>query len=57
MQGKVSHTFFLGNAADVYVDLGNIKLRAQLSPPMLFVDGAPVWLQLPVEAVCLFERK
>ena len=56
-QGKVSHTFFLGNAADVYVDLGNIKLRAQLSPPMLFVEGAPVWLQLPVEAVCLFERE
>jgi len=42
MQGKVSHTFFLGNAADVYVDLGNIKLRAQLSPPLLLVDGAPV---------------
>lgn len=57
MQGKVSHTFFRGNAADVYVDLGNIKLRAQLSPPILLVDGAPVWLQLPAEAVRLFERK
>ena len=56
-QGKVHHTFFLGNAADVYVDIGKLQLRSLLSPPRILEDGREVWLQAPPEAVLLFERK
>ena len=61
-QGSVSHTFFLGNAADVYVDIGAtqlhapVQLRAQLSPPLLLADGHPVWVQIPTDAVRLYAR-
>ena len=55
-QGSVSHTFFLGNAADVYVNIGTLKLRSQLSPPLLLADGQPVWVQIPIDAVRLFAR-
>ena len=55
-QGRVSHTFFLGNAVDVYVDIGQIKLRSQLSPPLPIADGSAVWVQLPIASVRLFER-
>ena len=56
-QGVVSHTFFLGNAADVYVNIGALQLRAQLSPPLLLADGHAVWVHIPAEAVRLFDRK
>ena len=56
-QGTVHHTFFLGNAADVYVDIGKVQLRSLLSPPRILEDGRQVWVQVPVEAVMLFERK
>jgi ABC-type Fe3+/spermidine/putrescine transport system ATPase subunit len=56
-KGTVGHTFFLGNAADVYVDIGTQKLRSQLSPPLLLPDGQEVWVHVPLEAGELFERK
>ncbi len=55
--GTVHHTFFLGNAADVYVDVGKVQLRSLLSPPRILEDGREVWVQVPAEAVMLFERK
>jgi ABC-type Fe3+/spermidine/putrescine transport system ATPase subunit len=55
--GSVSHTFFLGNAADVYVNVGTLQLRSQLSPPLLLANGHEVWVHVPREEVMLFERK
>jgi ABC-type Fe3+/spermidine/putrescine transport system ATPase subunit len=53
-QGQVSHTFFLGNVADVYVNVGDIKIRSQLSPPKYLDNGQTVWIHIPPEALRLY---
>jgi ABC-type Fe3+/spermidine/putrescine transport system ATPase subunit len=53
-QGQVSHTFFLGNVADVYVNVGDIKIRSQLSPPKYLDNGQTVWVHIPPEALRLY---
>ena len=53
-QGQVSHTFFLGNVADVYVNIGSIQVRSQLSPPQHLDNGQPVWIHIPAQALRLY---
>jgi len=53
-QGQVSHTFFLGNVADVYINIGNIQVRSQLSPPQHLDIGQSVWIHIPTQALRLY---
>ena len=50
---KIQSTFFLGNIADVYVSVGPLVLRGQLSPPELWAEGKDVWVQVPQNKVVL----
>ncbi|MSQ57221.1 MAG: ABC transporter ATP-binding protein [Limnohabitans sp.] len=53
-QGQVSHTFFLGNVADVYVNIGGLQVRSQLSPPQHLDNGQTVWIHIPPQALRLY---
>ncbi len=53
---KVNGTFFLGSSADVYLQLGEVQLRAQQSPPAAWAPGQDVWIQVPPENVVLLAR-
>jgi iron(III) transport system ATP-binding protein len=57
LQGQVSHTFFLGNVADVYVNIGSIQIRSQLSPPKHLDNGQTVWIHIPPQALRLYAHQ
>jgi iron(III) transport system ATP-binding protein/putative spermidine/putrescine transport system ATP-binding protein len=52
-QGKVDSLYFLGNLADVTIDVGGVAVRCQTSPPKLMAQGHPVWLRIAPEQVVL----
>jgi len=56
-QGQVSHTFFLGSVADVYVNIGNLQIRSQMSPPKHLDNGQTVWIHIPPQALRLYAHQ
>jgi ABC-type Fe3+/spermidine/putrescine transport system ATPase subunit len=50
---KIQSTFFLGNLADVYVSVGPLTMRGQLSPPEFWQVGKDVWVRIPREKIVL----
>ncbi len=57
VQAQVSRSYFLGNLADLYVQVGAAEWRLQLSPPRLWTAGDPVWLRVAPDDIRLFARK
>ena len=43
---EIDEVIFLGNSADVYVRLGEIRLRAQVSPARDWPAGTKVWIKI-----------
>jgi iron(III) transport system ATP-binding protein/putative spermidine/putrescine transport system ATP-binding protein len=46
LRGRVKSSFFLGNVADLYIDVGGLELRSQVSPPQLLEPGRDVWVRV-----------
>ncbi|WP_249730260.1 MULTISPECIES: ABC transporter ATP-binding protein [unclassified Chelatococcus] len=46
LQGVVSNVYFLGNIAEVFVQIGTYQVRSQISPPEIFENGQTMWVQL-----------
>lgn len=55
-RAKVAQVVFLGNLADIYVEIGDLRLRGQFSPPQIWPTGMDVWVHLPPERLVLFRR-
>lgn len=55
-KAQVTLTAFLGNLADVYLKMGDLTLRAQLSPPQILPPGTDVWVCLPPDKLVLYRR-
>ena len=43
---EIDEVIFLGNSADVYVRLGELRLRAQVSPARDWPAGTKVWIKI-----------
>ena len=57
VQGTVRRAYFLGNLADVYVEVGGTELRIQLSPPRMWPAGHAVWVRIARDDMRVFARK
>ena len=53
-RGTAVHSFFLGNIGDTYIQVGELSLRAQLSPPQLYADAQELWVEVPSATVMVF---
>ena len=56
-QATVRNIVFLGNIADVYITIGDLSLRGQLSTPQDWLPGSPVWLQIDPATVVLLRHE
>ncbi|BBK44376.1 ABC transporter ATP-binding protein [Allostella vacuolata] len=52
-QARLDLSYFLGNIADVYLSVGDVQLRGQLSPPETWAPGKSLWVQMPPDKVIL----
>jgi iron(III) transport system ATP-binding protein len=52
-EGRVASLYFLGNLADVTIDVGGISLRCQASPPRQLPTGHPVGVRIAPDQVVL----
>ena len=52
-QAKVASSYFLGNITDIFLTVGAMQLRGQLSPPRHWPEGESVWVQIPPESAVL----
>ncbi len=57
VESTVARSYFLGNLADLYVNVDNAQWRLQLSPPRLWPEGQKMWLRVRPEDIRLFPRK
>ncbi len=53
---KIVANYFLGNIGDVFLKVGNLNLRSQLSPPKPLQDGQDVWVEMPPSSITLIRR-
>jgi ABC-type Fe3+/spermidine/putrescine transport system ATPase subunit len=56
-RGTAAHSFFLGNIGDTYIQVGELSLRAQLSPPQLYSDAQELWVEVPSATVMVFRSE
>jgi ABC-type Fe3+/spermidine/putrescine transport system ATPase subunit len=55
-KAQVILTAFLGNFSDVYLKMGDLTLRAQLSPPQILPLGTDAWVCLPPDKLVLYKH-
>lgn len=53
---SVEKIYFLGNIADVYLRVGQLQLRGQVSPPQAWEEGRKLQIRLPPESVVLLRH-
>jgi iron(III) transport system ATP-binding protein len=57
LAASVTTTVSLGSLSDVFLQAGDVPIRAQVSPPRPIAEGQRVWVQLPPEALRLLPRR
>lgn len=49
-------SYFLGNIADIVVEVSGVRLRGQLSPPQLWEEGRRVFVRIAPSAIVVLKR-
>jgi ABC-type Fe3+/spermidine/putrescine transport system ATPase subunit len=52
----VKESYFLGNITDLILDVEDVEVRAQLSPPKLYSPGTQLWITVDPGAVIVLPR-
>ncbi|MCB1475151.1 MAG: ABC transporter ATP-binding protein [Rhodobiaceae bacterium] len=53
-KATVESVFFLGNIGDIYLRVGDMQVRGQLSPPVDWKLGEEAWVRIPPEWVLAY---
>ena len=56
LKAQVIPSYFLGNIADVFFDVGGLTIRSQTSPPMVLAGGQEVWVEIPPASIILIPK-
>jgi ABC-type Fe3+/spermidine/putrescine transport system ATPase subunit len=56
VRGTIHQAIFMGNLTDLFVDVGGVKLRVQMSTDRHFREGEPIDLGIPEGAFRILER-
>ncbi len=57
IRGRIHQAIFMGNLTDLFVDVGEARLRVQMSTDRPFREGDPIEVGIPEEAFRILERE
>ena len=57
IQGTIQQAIFMGNLTDLFVEVGQVNIRAQLSKSKTYSEGQTIELSIPEEAFRILERE